>query len=100
MYQSRLVELGHNTSVNKASLKQTIFAHFEDLGIEDQSDSDKRVNVFPKGLQAVLKLALKIAIIKKKPSFLQRLQKLSGKNCSMRRLLSLTELSLTIAKMS
>ena len=58
MYQKRLVELGHKISVNKTSFKQTVFAHFEDLGIQDQSDGDKRVYAFPEGLQAVLKSAL------------------------------------------
>ena len=58
MYQRRLMELGHKISVNKTSFKQTAFTHFENLGIQDQSDGDKRVYAFPKGLQAVLKSAL------------------------------------------
>ena len=51
-------ELGHEFTINKTRLKDSLMTHFQDLGIQEQFlDGKSKLLVFPEGMQKVIKNA-------------------------------------------
>ena len=55
LYQERLSNLGHDTSVNKTRPKEKLLHHFAQLGLQAQSDGKNTILIFPEGMQQMLK---------------------------------------------
>ena len=59
MYQNRLKDIGYNFEVNKNAIKESILRHFEEYGLQEQSDNKNKIFVFPDGMHQLLKDAFK-----------------------------------------
>ena len=55
MYQNRLKDIGYDLEVNKNAFKEPILRHFEEYGLQEQSDNKNKTFVFPEGMQPLLK---------------------------------------------
>ena len=59
MYQNLLKDIGYDFEVNKNAFKETILRHFEEYGLQEQSDNKNKIFVFPEGIQQLLTDAFK-----------------------------------------
>ena len=59
MYQNRLKDIGYDFEVNKNAFKESILRHFEEYGLQEQSNNKNMIFVFPEGMQQLLKDAFK-----------------------------------------
>ena len=59
MYQNQLKDTGYDFEVNKNALKESILRHFEEYGLQEQSDNKNKIFVFRDGVQQLIKDAFK-----------------------------------------
>ena len=55
MYQNRLKDIRYDFEVNKIAFKESILRHFEEYGLQEQSDNRNKIFVFPEGMQQLIK---------------------------------------------
>ena len=61
MYQNQLKDIGYNFEVNKNAFNESILRHFEEYGLQEQSDNKDKIFVFPERMQLLLKDAFKLS---------------------------------------
>ena len=92
MYQNRLKDIGYDFEVNKTVFSESILRHFEEYGLQEQSDNKNKILVFPEGMQKPLKDVFKNRDYQSEAlPFFQKLQKSAEMNCSETKMLSSME---------